>query len=101
VRRPEEYAVMLHDFGLRHVHVRLQVYLHELADADAVVEWTRGSTLTRFSSALPAPLYEQFLETYRHRLLDALGHRSPFLYTFKRILMVGRAEGDGVLRRRD
>lgn len=90
VLAPESYALLLHEHGVRDVHVRLQVYVHELAATRDVVEWMRGTALTRFLSRLPGDLHEPFVDAYRQRLLAVLGERSPYLYPFKRILMVGR-----------
>lgn len=91
VLAPERYAEVLHGLGLEAVHVRLQVYLHELGSTHDVVEWVKGTTLTRFRRALPDAMYDEFLRTYRRELVARLGDRSPFLYPFKRILMVGTA----------
>ena len=37
-----------------------------------------------------AELYAEFVDRYRHRLPDALGDRSPYFYTFKRVLFWGK-----------
>jgi trans-aconitate 2-methyltransferase len=92
VLEPEDYAAVLHDLGLRDVHVRLQVYIHELASTAAVVEWVRGTSLARFKGVLSGEEYEEFVVEYRRRLLAELGDRSPYVYTFRRILMCGRAD---------
>jgi trans-aconitate 2-methyltransferase len=89
VLRPEDYATLLHELGLERQHVRLQVYGHGLASTSEVVEWTKGTSLTRFFARLPGELHEPFIDAYRRRLLDELGDRSPFFYPFKRILMWG------------
>ncbi len=86
VLAPEQYAILLHHLGAARQHVRLQVYGHELGSTADVVEWVRGTTLTRFSTRLPPALFEQFVGEYRRRLLEALGDRSPYFYPFKRIL---------------
>ena len=56
----------------------------------AVVEWVRGTTLTRFFKRLPAELHEPFVDAYRRALLARLGEHAPYFYPFKRILMWGR-----------
>jgi trans-aconitate 2-methyltransferase len=89
VLHPEDYAVLLHDLGFAHQHVRLQVYAHVLGSSAEVVEWVRGTTLTRFA-ALGPELLAQFVDEYRSRLLAEIGHRSPYLYPFKRILFWAR-----------
>jgi trans-aconitate 2-methyltransferase len=92
VLEPEEYASLLHGLGLLDVHVRLQVYIHELESTAAVVEWVEGTSLARFKEVLEADEYTRFVDEYRRRLLARLGDRSPYLYTFRRILMRGRNE---------
>ena len=93
VLRPEDYALLLHDLGYGDQHVRLQVYTHELASTDDVVEWVRGSSLTRFTAILPPDEHEPFVEAYRRELHERIGRRAPYLYTFKRILLWGRRPG--------
>jgi trans-aconitate 2-methyltransferase len=90
VLAPEAYAVILHELGLGNQHVRLQVYGHELESTAAVVEWVRGTSLTRFERLLPPELFSRYVERYRERLVDALGDRSPYFYPFKRILFRAR-----------
>jgi trans-aconitate 2-methyltransferase len=90
VLSPEQYSVWLYESGFSEQIVRLQVYGHELPDAHAVVEWVKGTTLTRFAKGLPADVYERFLAEYRAELVAALGGASPYFYPFKRILFWGR-----------
>jgi trans-aconitate 2-methyltransferase len=87
VLAPEEYALILHRLGFAEQKVRLEVYLHQLESTAAVVEWLRGTTLTRFAKRLPAELYETYLETLRLRLVERLGDHRPYPFTFKRILL--------------
>jgi trans-aconitate 2-methyltransferase len=90
VLAPEAYATLLDELGFADQHVRLQVYGHHLASTADVVEWTRGATLTRYERGLPPELYDQFVDRYRGRLLEMLGDRSPYFYTFKRLLFRAR-----------
>lgn len=92
VLAPEDYAELLDQLGFERQHVRLQVYAHRLASSADVVEWVKGTSLTRFKSALGED-FEQFVAEYRRRLLETIGDRSPYLYPFKRILMWGRLAG--------
>jgi len=92
VLRPEEYAELLHGLGYRRQHVRLQVYAHVLASSTDVVEWVRGTNLTRFFTRLPTDLHEPFVDAYRTALLERIGEHEPYLYAFKRILMWARQE---------
>ncbi|HET9601454.1 MAG TPA: methyltransferase domain-containing protein [Acidimicrobiales bacterium] len=90
VRRPDEYAEILDSLGFVRQHVRLQVYLHHLAGSADVVEWVKGTSLTRFRNRLEPDVFEAFIDRYRARLLEVLGDRSPYPYAFKRILFWGR-----------
>lgn len=87
---PERYAELLDTLGYDQQHVRLQVYGHRLKDTTEVLEWVKGTALTRVRGPLekrdPA-LYERFVLRYRERLLQRLGLRMPFFYPFKRILL--------------
>jgi trans-aconitate 2-methyltransferase len=87
---PEQYAAVLDELGFGEQHVRLQVYAHRLTSSAEVVEWVKGTALTFFRTRLSDELYELFLERYRRRLLEVIGDRQPYLYTFKRILFWGR-----------
>jgi len=87
---PERYAELLFRAGLTARRVRLEVYGHELAGRDEVVEWVRGTTLTDYERRLPAALWPAFLERYRARLAAALPDERPFLYTYRRLLLWGR-----------
>jgi trans-aconitate 2-methyltransferase len=90
VRAPDEYASLLYGLGYAEQSVRLQVYGHLLPDTAAVVEWMKGTSLTRFQRRLEPAAYEAFVERYRRRLMDELGDRRPFFFTFPRILMWAR-----------
>ena len=90
VLRPEEYAAVLDEFGAVEQHVRLQVFVHHLPASADVVEWVKGTTLTRVKRATDAEGYERFLAAYRARLLAEIGDRAPYTYLFKRILFRAR-----------
>jgi trans-aconitate 2-methyltransferase len=85
----DAYAEVLHAAGAREVELCEKVYLHELADAAAVAEWTRGTTLLPYLSRLRG-LADEYLARYRSRLAQLLPQR-PLLYTFRRILLSARA----------
>ncbi len=87
---PEAYAELLDALGFGRQHVRLQVYGHHLADTRQVVEWMKGTSLTRFRSAMDPASYDAFLDRYRARLVEKVGMRAPYFYAFKRILLWGR-----------
>lgn len=90
VLRPEDYAEQLHDLGFAEQHVRLQVYGHVLPSSADVIEWVKGTSLTRFKATMDPAAYDEFLAEYRRRLLAAIGDRAPYFYAFKRILFWGR-----------
>lgn len=86
---PEQYAILLDHLGAVRQHVRLQVYGHKLASSADVVEWVKGTSLTRFVDVLPDELHEPFIDEYRCRLLQAIGDSAPYFYPFRRILFWG------------
>jgi trans-aconitate 2-methyltransferase len=90
VLKPERYAEALDELGFVEQHVRLQVYGHHLASTADVVEWTKGTTLTRFRRLLSPEMFEAYVDRYRARVLDVLGDRGPYFYAFKRILFWAR-----------
>jgi trans-aconitate 2-methyltransferase len=87
VLRPEEYAVLLDQLDYVAQHVRMQVYLHLLPEAGAVVEWIKGTLLTDYKRRLESDVFEDFVERYRELLLEELGEERPFPFTFKRVLL--------------
>lgn len=87
---PEQYASLLWQCGIRDMHVRLQVYTHELAGPEDVVGWVKGTLLTAYRKRLTPELYAEFLARYATLLLHEVQGGSPFLFTFKRILLWGR-----------
>lgn len=93
VLEPERYAEILDSLGFGDQQVRLQVYAHHLGSTAAVVEWVKGTTLTRFKEPLGPDRWPQFVDAYRERLLSVLGDHSPFFYPFKRLLLWGKTDG--------
>jgi trans-aconitate 2-methyltransferase len=96
VAPPEVYSALLDELGFSAQHVRLQVYPHRLASSEDVVEWVKGSLLTAYQSRLPADLFAPFVARYRECLLERIGRRRPYLYTFKRVLMWGMVDAEEV-----
>ncbi|MEO5722860.1 MAG: methyltransferase domain-containing protein [Ilumatobacteraceae bacterium] len=90
VLQPEQYSQLLFDLGFEQQHVRLQVYPHVLPTTAAIVEWTRGTTLTRFQKLCPPDVFAQFVTDYEQQLVDLLGDARPQFFPFRRILMWGR-----------
>ena len=89
VLRPEQYAELLHELGIAEPHVRLQVYPQLMESTAAVVEWTSGTSLTRFFEVFPDELHDP---SSRHIAANCSPRRrrEPYFYAFKRILMAGR-----------
>jgi trans-aconitate 2-methyltransferase len=87
---PEQYSELLHDLGVADPHVRLQVYPQVMPSSAHVVEWTSGTSLTRFFKRLPEDLHVPFVDAYRTELLATIGDHEPYFYAFKRILIWGR-----------
>lgn len=87
---PAEYSELLHGLGFAEQHVRLQVYGHVLASTAEVVEWVKGTSLTRFKRALAADDFDAFVAAYAARLTEVLGDHRPYFYAFKRILLWAR-----------
>jgi trans-aconitate 2-methyltransferase len=90
VLRPEQYAQILYDLGFERQHVRLQVYPHVLPSTRHVVEWVRGTMLTRFEKRLDADAFDAFVADYETELLRVLGDHEPHFFPFRRILMWAR-----------
>ena len=90
VLEPEQYASLLHELGYVEQHVRLQVYGHVLASSRDVVQWVRGTSLTRFEKRLPPELYAEFLRRYETALIAEIGDHRPYFFPFRRILMWAR-----------
>ncbi|MEA3056095.1 MAG: trans-aconitate 2-methyltransferase, partial [Actinomycetota bacterium] len=86
VLAPARYAEVLHELGAERQHVRMQVYGHLLDSTADVVEWTKGTSLTRFRTVLDDAAFADLVDRYRTRLVAELGDRRPYFYAFKRIL---------------
>ena len=90
VLRPEEYAQILYDLGFERQHVRLRIYPHVLPSSRDVVEWVRGTMLTRFEKVLDPTAFDAFVAAYETELLRELGDHEPHFFAFRRILMWAR-----------
>ncbi|MCU1227288.1 MAG: Trans-aconitate 2-methyltransferase [Acidobacteria bacterium] len=80
------YAELLHELGFARQHIRLQIYGHLLDETRGVVEWVKGTLLTDYQRRL-GDRYPKFVEEYTTRLLEVLGDRRPYFYTYKRVLL--------------
>ena len=90
VLEPERYAEVLYDLGLVDQTVRLVVYPHVLPSTRHVVDWVRGTMLTRFRRVLEPADFERFVAAYTERLIDVLGEHEPCFFPFRRILLHAR-----------
>jgi trans-aconitate 2-methyltransferase len=90
VLAPDRYAEILDELGFVDQAVRLAVYTHHLASSSDVVQWIKGSTLTRFKGPMSPETFEVYVAEVQRRVVERLGAVSPYLYTFKRILMWGK-----------
>lgn len=90
----EEYAQLLYEQGATEITVFEKVYLHVLADADALADWVSGTALVPYFERLPAELREQFMARYRERL-RARWPSAPVLYPFRRILFAASRPSAG------
>lgn len=91
--RPARYAEVLWASGLRDLDVSERIYGVAMDRTDDVLAWVSGTLLTRFESRLDGEAFGRFRETYRRRLLEALGDpdgSQPYFYAFPRILCRGR-----------
>jgi trans-aconitate 2-methyltransferase len=93
VLAPARYAEVLHELGATQQHVRMQVYGHVLDSTAAIVEWTKGTSLTRFRDVLDDATFDELVRRYRDRLVAELGDRRPCFYAFKRILFWAKMPG--------
>lgn len=83
----DAYAELLYQGGGTDIVAFEKVYPHILADADAVAEWTKGTTLLPYFERLPVRLHAAFEERYRERL-RMHWPINPVFYGFRRTLFV-------------
>jgi trans-aconitate 2-methyltransferase len=67
-----------------------KVYPHLVPDADAIADWTSGTTLIPYFERLPEELHAPFMESYRAKL-RRIWPAGPVLFTFRRILLAGES----------
>ena len=83
----DAYATLLHQSGGCNIVAFEKVYPHLLAGADAVADWTSGTTLVPYFERLPQELLEPFMVRYREKLRSLWPAGSVF-YTFRRTIFV-------------
>jgi trans-aconitate 2-methyltransferase len=92
VLRIDEYASMLHALGATNITVFEKVYAHVLDDADAIVDWTRGTALVPYIERLPDELRSSFLDRYRAKMRASFPEQ-PVFYPFRRTLFAASRPG--------
>jgi trans-aconitate 2-methyltransferase len=85
---PERYAEILHHLGFARQHVRLQIYGHVLDSSSDVVEWVKGTLLTDYERRA-GDRWPEFLKRYRELLIERIGDKHPYFFTYRRILIWG------------
>lgn len=83
---PEVYASLLYGLGAVGQEVVLKVYPHVLPDAEAIVEWTKGTLLTAYLPQLSEGRQRDFLDLYGRRIAENCPAHGPVFYGFKRLL---------------
>jgi trans-aconitate 2-methyltransferase len=84
-----DYARILHTAGLVDLSVFEKIYPHILADADAVLEWSKGTALLPYLKRLPPAQHPPFLDAVRKRL-HAKYPDKPVFFPFRRIIFYAR-----------
>jgi trans-aconitate 2-methyltransferase len=87
---PERYSELLYELGAADQQVQLRVFPHVLQSTNQVTEWIKGTALNSYRHALDDDRFETFLRLYTERLIAEVGDHSPYLFTFRRILMWAR-----------
>jgi trans-aconitate 2-methyltransferase len=88
----ERYAEILYSQGFHEQNCRIQIYGHTMASGRDVVQWTKGTLLTRYQAELTDVEFKQFLEKYEADLIAEIG-TGPYFYAFKRMLLWGTKDG--------
>ena len=84
-----EYAQLLYAAGLADPTVYEKIYPHLLPDADAVLEWAKGTALLPYLERLPPAQHGPYLEEVRRRLHARYPER-PVFFPFRRIIFHAR-----------
>ena len=84
-----EYAQLLYAAGLADPTVYEKIYPHVLPDADAVLEWAKGTALLPYLERLPPAQHGPYLEEVRRRLHARYPER-PVFFPFRRIIFHAR-----------
>jgi len=85
----DRYAEMLHAAGLERPTVIERVYGHVLPDADAVLEWMKGTALVPYLERLGTDEAARFLGELTPRFREAMPAK-PYYFAFRRTLIAAR-----------
>lgn len=85
----EKYSELLQHNGFIEQECVARIYGHQMPSGRSVIEWTKGTLLTKYQARLTPKEFEQFLYEYEKRLLVEIGE-GPYFYAFKRMLIWGR-----------
>ena len=83
------YAQLLFTAGARDITVFEKVYPHVLPNADAVLEWARGTALLPYLERLPPAQRPPYVEEVRRRLRSFYTDE-PVFFPFRRIIFHAR-----------
>ncbi len=87
----ERYAELLFENGFTSQVARIEIYGHPMESGLDVIEWTKGTLLTRYQALLSETQFTKFLEIYQQELVAEIGS-GPYFYAFKRALLWGKKE---------
>lgn len=79
------YAELLYRAGLEALDVFEKIYPHVLPDADAVLEWAKGTALLPYLERLPPAQHAPYLDEVRRRLHACYPTR-PVFFPFRRVV---------------
>lgn len=82
----DDYARLLYQLGAIEIQVFEKIYPHILENADALLEWVKGTAMVPYLERLSPDLQEQWFESYR-REINSTFSESPVFYPFRRILI--------------
>lgn len=82
----EFYSNLFYASGFRDQNCVIKVYGHPMKAGSEVIEWVKGTTLTKIEKKLDPTEFKKYLEIYSEKILSVIGKGSYF-YTFKRMLL--------------
>lgn len=90
VLEPEDYVLALHRLGLTDVSGSTRVYLHQLPDRGALLDWMSGTTLTAYERRLEPAVFADLRAAYGAALAAELPDERPYPFTFRRLFFRAR-----------